>query len=316
MKKIIIAMLCFSFLLTGCGEDKKEVTLKINEEYKISDELSLMLTNVSTEKQVIVHNTQEEDFDYQYPNNDKGIFLDIQLNIKNLSKETITIDEDFATEITINKEIVKEENMNYFLEIYPYDTFIDNTKLRTSSEGILHIAAIINEKDVNSKFTCTVTYGNTIFTIDVDTNLNKNIIKRGSLLTSKDKYEITIEDVYMNPTLEPSNIEGEYEYFEPNTITNRFVIAKTVIKNNSSEILNRKNTPDTIFILDNSYEATYAYQEKDSGAGFEEDISIPANSSKKIYYLLEVDPAKTFASDLYYQVRIDKATHTLNVKES
>lgn len=314
MKKLITALLCTTFLLTGCSDSKKEVTLKTKEEYKVEDALALTLLNVSTEKQIIVHNTRGDNFDYHYTTDKDETFLDIQLKVKNLSKETINLEKELLLDLKVNDKPLHESRITYLLEQEPYDIFNATSKLKSNNEGILHLAGLIKEKDIDSTITCTFTYQNTVFTIDMKKNLNKNIIKREDKISSK-ALDIVIEDSYMYPTIDPDNTNGEYEYYETDDPNNFFIITSTTITNNSAQTLTIDTIPDTLFVIDGDYQSPYPYQQNEAGTGFDDDIHIPAKSSKKIYYGLEVQP-EIAGKEFYYQVRLDGSTYTLNVQES
>ncbi|MEG0367763.1 MAG: hypothetical protein RR585_13065 [Coprobacillus sp.] len=214
----------------------------------------------------------------------------------------------------VEEKEVSKDYISLFFEEKPYSKLNDSAQLKADGEGILHMAFIINEKDIQSTMTCTATYKNTILIIDMEQYLNKNEFKKGDTLSSmQSNYDITFEDIYMYKTIDPSNTEGEYFYSTPRISTNGFLIAEVVIKNNSETDLTQAMIPDIIFNVDGEYDGSFVQQETSKGNDFEEDVLIPKKSSKKLYYSVEKEPS-ILAKDIVCQARIDGKTYFFNLK--
>ena len=309
MKKIIGLMICMSFLLTGCGGDKKEVALKLNEECQMGDELTVTLSNVSTENQIIPHNTQVVQFDSQYPTDERGLFVDVQLKIKNNSEKELNLSEGIGFNLSIEEQEVSKEYTTLFLEKDTYTKLIESPKLKAGEEGILHMTALIKSEDAEKKMTCFATHGDTNYTVDIVEYLNKNSFSKTDTLSSQSKkYDATFEDIYTASTILPTNRSGLYFYLKPTVSTNQFLIAKVVIKNNGDTALTRLDIPDVIFSFNGEYEATYPQHENEKGTNFESSINIPANSTKTVYFAVEKEPS-TLESGVVCEARIDGATY-------
>ena len=182
-----------------------------------------------------------------------------------------------------------------------YSSIIGNRKNNDTNSGVSN-----NHKDTKDL--------NKEETKDIDVSIGQNI-------QYDDNYNISFIESSFKKTVEPSNPDSYYYYFEPkDTSSNTFLVLKTVIKNLGTETLDGKKLPKAKLIYNGKYKYdAQLITEEDDGSDLKSYnwyMDIEPLKTKKILYLVEVPQEVEINTQagLIMQYQINGKTYNVKIR--
>jgi len=302
MKKILVIMLCCSFLLAGCGNSKKDTLANPKEEQIIENVLSFTIESVEFNK-TIEPPILSGYYTYYYEvKNSTNTFADAIISIKNLSEESITPSSLLKSTFTIDKNNYTAD----YVVVSEDGTSVSTTgTIEPQQEMIMHICTEIS--NIPDTFTLAIQVDEVVkkFEIDVASFENtKNYKNYGDNLSSEGLATVSIQEMISIKKLNPTAPTTFYYFFEVKDQANTFIGLKLRVKNDGTEGIPLEKSLGFRAIFDSDIYGGYAIIEYPSGSNLATSYTLAAGEEVTVYLVAEVPDTVIESSaefSLYFQ---------------
>lgn len=341
----VIAILMFTLIgFTGCGSDNeeketekenKQVSMEFGKAQEMNEtvEVTIKSNKVVSKIEPSVKKTY-----YTYYSAGTGYkYLDVIAEVKNITSETIYIDETISTKLYIDDTAYDVTYMTEDEDGESINAYASSEDIETSENVKFHFATKLKEdlvKDgVTAKLVFTANKKEYVYTMNIidDSSVateegstinlsNKGTeIKDGQLVTIDGKFEFTINSNSIQNEVLPPNPTGYYSYLKAQD-GKVYVVVKATVKNLQSTAVEQDSVLGNVTVIyDDQYEyACSKVVEEDNGEDLNTYTSIydiePLTTMT--YYVVASVPTEvqTSTSPLSVKFTIDSVDYVYNIR--
>lgn len=233
MKKLGMMMLVACCLL-GCQQKENVETLEPAKRYTIVDQLEYEVIKSEVVKQI---NPTNKNQTYQYikPTQEQQSFIDVIVNVKNLTDKEWDLSELMSGEFIVNKSTYKLE---LAIESVRYNHMSQTDTLKANEERYIHVYCEINDVDIENDATLHLkVLDQNQYTFTFSTEQTVQLSEQKSLgdILSLSESSLTIKAINQSDRVEPSVKGIFYSYIPADNEDETFIVLQTELKNISKE---------------------------------------------------------------------------------
>lgn len=235
MKKIGIIMLvaCCMF---GCQQKENVETLEASKRYIMTDQLEYEVIKSETVKQI---NPTNKNQTYQNikPTQNSQSFIDVIVNIKNLTDKEWKLSELMSGEFIVNKLTYKLE---LAIESVHYNQLSQTDTLKAKEERYIHVYCEIDDEDIKNDATLHLNILNQnqyTFTFSTEQTVQLNETKSLGDVLNLNESLLSIKAINQSDKVEPSVKGIFYSYIPTDNDNETFIILQVNLKNTTEEQL-------------------------------------------------------------------------------
>lgn len=326
MKKILsfllTSIMCMS--LCACGgntnanndssvseTEPKEAELVLATQNTVADYADFTLFKVVTGKKV----TASIAGGTYYENNNSGeTYVDIILDLTNISTETIS-SEDVVTASAFNSNGTEYTNCLYAIETNNATYLSQYENISPLSTVRLHCAISVPEIETDLTLKLMVKDKEYIYSYSLgEVASSAKEIKVGESVEEADYATLMFNGIEYTDDLLPSNTSGFYSHYNIDNASDTYLVVKFDVTNYMSSDRDCENFVGiTALYLDKYTYTGFVVVEDDDGRGFSSYENISPLSTRHFYYLIEV-PKTVVENDVTLTISFNGKEYTYTGK--
>lgn len=311
MKKLGIIILT-AFCMFGCQPKEDVETLEIAKRYTMTDQLEYEVVKSEVVKQIAPTN-KNQTYQNIKPTQDQMSFIDVTMNVKNLSDKELKLSELLSGEYLVNK---KTYQMLLAIETSHYNQMSLTDTLKSNEERYIHIYCEINDKDIENDATMHLTVLNQnqyTYTFSTEQTVQLNEQKSLGDILILNEAQITIKSLEQSQRVEPSVKGIFYSYIPTDHEDETFLILQIDLKNESETSLDPREYVYCEYLMeDKEVIKSKVIIESDNHKSLSQSEQIPPKDTRTIYLAMPIH------KDLIKETGIIKLFvegHTFEIKQ-
>ncbi|MCD7892662.1 MAG: hypothetical protein LUG60_03080 [Erysipelotrichaceae bacterium] len=281
----IILLICG--LLTGCQGQATSETMLENETYSIED--TLEYTIVNHEVVDAVTPTNNEDYSVIKVENEDNSFVDVIMNVKNISDDDYELTEIFSGYFKVNK-------LSY--DIYLAIESNNNTSLSTTGtlksgeEGYIHMYCEMEESQLKNDTSMEFSVLNQAYYIYTFSTYEETIVNEEKSIGDNinlSRSMITLVDLYTNTQVEPSDKGLVYSYISVDNEDELFIILQIDLRNDSEEDIDPREYLYCVYVMDEENVQSQVIIESENHKKISESGTIESLTTRTIYLAMTLN---------------------------
>ena len=311
MKKLGIMMLD-AFCMFGCQPKEDVETLEIAKHYTVADQLEYEVVKSEVVKQIAPTN-KNQTYQNIKPTQDQKSFIDVIMNVKNLTDKDWELSKLLSGEFIVNKLTYKLE---LAIESIHYNQMSQTDTLKAKEERYIHVYCEIDDEDIKNDATLhlkILDQNQYTFTFSTEQAVQLNEQKSLGDTLNLNESLLTIKTINQSDKVEPSEKGIFYSYIPTDSDDETFIILQIELKNTTEEQLDPREYVYCEYLVgDNAPIKSRVIIESDNHKSLSQSGQIAPEEKRTLYLAMPVNNSLLKEKGI---IKLFVEGHTFEIKQ-